>query len=117
MTALNRTLLWLAAALGTACGTVAAPVTVAQSLGTRQCEAGGMTPQALAQNLRAAGITVLSESCAHDGRMRPAVCGAPDGRLAVFEVPGDQLARAQALGFVPLASLPEARPQPCPAPR
>jgi hypothetical protein len=117
MTHLTRLLLGLAAVLGTACGTVAAPVAIAQSLGSRQCEGGGSTPQALAQTLRAAGLTVLSESCAHDGRMRPAVCGAPDGRLAVFEVPGEQLARAQALGFVALSTLPDARPQPCPPAR
>jgi hypothetical protein len=114
---LTRHLLWLATALGAACTTVAAPVAVVRSLGTRQCEAGGTTPAALAQKLRDAGLSPLAPGCAHDGRMRPAVCGAPDGRLALVEIPHAQLARAQALGFVALSTLPEARREPCPPPR
>jgi hypothetical protein len=103
--------LWVAA--GSACTTVAAPVWIAQSLGSRQCEDGGRTPQAMAQALRDAGIGVLAVACGHDGRMRPAVCGGPDGRLALVEIAGEQRERAQALGWVPLAGLPEAQRQPC----
>lgn len=104
-------------AFGTACTTVAAPVTVAQSLGNRQCEAGGRTLQSVAQSVRDAGITVLAQACGHDGRMRPAVCGAPDGVLALLDIPSDQLAKARSLGFVTLESLPDARRQDCPPPR
>lgn len=103
----------LAAAAGAACSTMAAPLAVARSLGTRQCESAGATPQALAQALRDAGLEVRAVACGHDGRMRPAVCGAPDGRLAIVDIPGDQAARAQALGWVPLADLRDAQRQPC----
>jgi hypothetical protein len=102
-------------ALATGCAQGAGPVAVlAHPLGTRQCEAGGTTPQALAQALRAAGLTVLAVGCGDDGRMRPAVCGAPDGRLAVVELPAEQAARAQSLGWVPLSSLRGAQRLPCP---
>ena len=104
-------------ALGSACTTTpatsATPVAVVKTLGQRQCEGGGTTAAALAQALRDAGVQVLAQACAHDGRMRPAVCGAPDGVMAWFEIPGDQLAKAQALGFVAMASLPDARRQDC----
>lgn len=113
MTPITRFAAVLASALGAACTTVAAPVWMAQPLGTRQCEDGGRTPQAMAQALRDAGIAVQALACGHDGRMRPAVCGAGDGRLALVEIAGDQAARAQGLGWVPLASLPEAQRQPC----
>lgn len=104
----------LAVAAGPACTTVAAPVWMAQPLGSRQCEDGGRTPQAMAQALRDAGIGVLALACGHDGRMRAAVCGGPDGRLALVEIAGDQRERAQALGWVPLTGLPDAQRQPCP---
>lgn len=111
-----RLALLAAAALAAACAapTTAAPLWMAQPLGTRQCEDGGRTPQALAQALREAGVAVQALACGHDGRMRPAVCGAPDGRLALVQVPEDQAARAQALGWVPLAGLRDAQRQPCP---
>lgn len=125
MNTLARLTLISIAALGAACTTVAAPVhasagvavPVAQSLGTRQCESGGRTLQALAQSLRDAGVNVLAQACGHDGRMRPAVCGAPDGMLGIIEIPADQLAKARSMGFVTLASLPDARRQDCPPPR
>ena len=123
MPELNRPLTGLALAwtlgLGTACATpppatpAATPVAVVKSLGHRQCEDGGATPASLGQALRAGGVQVLVEACAHDGRMRPAVCGAPDGVMAWFEIPADQLAQAQALGYVTAASLPDLRRQPC----
>ncbi len=101
-------------ALGSACATSpAAPVVVVKSLGQRQCEGGGTPAATLAQALQAAGVQVLAQACAHDGRMRPAVCGASDGVMGWFQIPGDQLAKAQGLGFVAITSLPDARRQDC----
>ena len=96
-----------------ACSTVAAPVALFKPLGTRQCESGGPAPEAVAQVLRDAGVAVAAVACGHDGRMRPAVCGAADGRLVIVDVPVDQQARAEALGWRPLASLPDAVRRPC----
>ena len=99
--------------LAGACGTVAASVTLFKPLGTRQGEAGGPTPDSLAQALREGGVTVQLMSCGHDGRMRPAVCGAADGRLVIVDVPADQQARAESLGWRPLSGLPDAVRRPC----
>lgn len=96
---------------------VAAPsgasVAMAKPLGTRQCEPGGPTAESLAGALRNAGISVTAVGCGHDGRMRPAVCGAGDGRLAVVDVPAAQQAQAESLGWKPLSALPDASRQPC----
>jgi hypothetical protein len=113
MNRLTCTGLLLLAALGAACGTVAAPVTVAHPLGSRQCEGPGPAPQSLAQRLIDAGVAVAAVGCGHDGRMRPAVCGAPDGALAVMDIDAAQLPRARELGFQPLADWPDARRVPC----
>ncbi|GAB4119440.1 MAG: hypothetical protein Fur0014_20230 [Rubrivivax sp.] len=109
----TRTALLLLALAG--CATAAAPpVWVARPLGTLQCEPPGpRTPKVLAQALRDAGVTVSAEACGHDGRMRPAVCGAPDGRLALAQIPGDQLTRARTLGWVPLSEMPDAQRLAC----
>lgn len=102
------------AADGSPAAAAAGPlVTVVRPLGTRQCEAGGATSEALAQTLRDAGVTVSALACGHDGRMRPAVCGAPDGRLAVADIPQAQQARAEALGWQAMSTLPGAQRQAC----
>ena len=90
-----------------------APLTMARALGTLQCETSGPTASALAQALRDAGVTVQAVGCAHDGRMRPAVCGAPDGRLAVVEIDPAQRPLAEALGWKPLSTWAGAQRQPC----
>lgn len=98
------------------CASTAAPgetLVMARPLGTLQCEPDGPTAASLASALREAGVTVRAVGCGHDGRMRPAVCGAPDGRLAVAEIPAGQQARAAALGWQPLSTWPEAQRQPC----
>lgn len=102
-----------AAALLAGCAIEAPAMVVAQSLGSRQCEGDGRSAAALAQALRAAGVEVRAEGCGHDGRLRPAVCGAPDGRLAVLDIAPGGAERAAALGWRPLAAWPEARRQPC----
>lgn len=86
---------------------------MARPLGTLQCQPGGPTPEALAAALREAGVPVTQVACGHDGRMRPAVCGAPDGRLAIVDIPAEHQARAEALGWRPLAAMPDASRQPC----
>jgi hypothetical protein len=103
----------LSPALFAACTTVAQPVALFKPLGTRQCEVGGATPEALAKGLQDAGVQVMALACGHDGRMRPAVCGAPDGRLVIVDVPAAQQAKAEGLGWRPLAQLTDARRQPC----
>jgi hypothetical protein len=101
------------AALGAACAAEPPPLSVAISLGTRQCAAGGQQPEDLARRLRESGVQVLAQTCGSDGRMRPAMCGAADGRLAIFEIPAAQWAAAQALGYVRLDSMPDAQREPC----
>jgi len=105
----------LALLLPACAGVAAPPLEVYQSLGSRQCERGGRTPAELAELLRAAGVPVQAVGCGHDGRMRPMVCGAADGRIAIIAIPAEQLATAEQLGFWPLSALPDARRLPCPA--
>lgn len=90
-----------------------ATVAMFMPLGTRQCEPGGAKPETLADNLRDAGIVVTAVGCGHDGRMRPAVCGAGNGRLAVVEVSAAHQALAESLGWKLLSTMPDARRQPC----
>ena len=115
--ALMSTLLSLSVLPGCAAtatsGASGALLPMARPLGTQQCQAGGPTPDALAAALREAGIPVAQVACGHDGRIRPAVCGAPDGRLAIVDIPAELQARAEALGWRPLASMPDASRQPC----
>lgn len=88
---------------------------VARGLGTQQCGEQGARAAAelLAAPLRAAGIQVQALRCGHDGRMRPQMCGAPDGRLVVVDVPVHQREAARTLGFAPLSQWPDARSLPC----
>jgi hypothetical protein len=103
----------LSPALFAACTTVAQPVALFKPLGTRQCESGGPTPGAVAQGLHDAGVQIMALACGHDGRMRPAVCGAGDGRLVIVDVPAGQQAAAETQGWRPLTQVPDARRQPC----
>ena len=96
--------------------TVKPPVTVARALGTQQCgdQPHAATAELLLKALRGAGVDAQALRCGHDGRMRPQVCGAPDGRLAVVDVPAAQVDAAKAQGFEPLlARWPDARSEPC----
>ena len=67
---------------------------------------------AIQQQLTDAGVTVLATSCGIDGLVHPAVCGAGDGKIAIFNVPPPQLNMALALSFGNLASLPDAKKTP-----
>lgn len=90
-------------------------VTVAKSLGTVQCGVGGFTPETLAKQLFDVGVAVHAQGCGLDGRIYPAVCGAPDGRLAVFDISAQQLSLAVASGFGLLSLWPDATKNACPA--
>jgi hypothetical protein len=99
----------------TGCGHAATPSTIAvfHSLGSHQCEGGGVTPDELADRLHSAGVAVKGISCGSDGRRRPAMCGAPDGRVAVFDIAPEQRAQALAQGFRPWSDLPSGQREPC----
>ena len=92
---------------GAGAAPAAAPGTVAvwAALGTRQCDRqANDEKQAIARlraKLQAATVVVKGESCGSDGRVRPAACGAADGRIGVFDISAPQLRAAQAAGFAP----------------
>ena len=83
-----------------------------KSLGSVQCS-GGKSIGELEQDLLTAGITITETTCGVDGNMHAAVCGAPDGRIGIFEIEPDQANTAKILGFAPLSSLPAAAEVPC----
>jgi hypothetical protein len=71
--------------------------------GSLQCEPGsGPPPAAMAERLGSAGITVHGSGTGHDGLSRAAVCGAPTGRINVFDIDAADLDAALGLGFRPL---------------
>jgi hypothetical protein len=116
-----RWLALLAACSLTACASAPGqpaepPVRIFKSQGSLQCSGGGTPVAALAQQLQAAGVAVISSACGTDGRMRIAMCGAADGRIGIFEVAARDTAAAAALGFAPLSRLPSAQVVTCPAP-
>ena len=101
--------------------TVVAPAPVAadrlvvyQSLGRRQCEAGGETPATLAAQLKSSGIEATPAGCANDGMMYAAVCGGGDGVLGLLDIAAVDAAAAAKAGFRPFSDLPDASRQPCP---
>lgn len=84
-----------------------------KSLGSVQCTGGGKSIGELEQELLVSGITVTQTTCGDDGNMHAAVCGAPDGRIGIFEIDPAQARAASVLGFAPLAALPAAAEVPC----
>ena len=87
---------------------------VYQSLGRRQCEAGGETPATLAAQLNSSGIEATPAGCANDGMMYAAVCGGGDGVLGLLDIAAVDAAAAAKAGFRPFSDLPDASRQPCP---
>lgn len=87
-----------------------------KALGSVQCDNGGTSAAQLEHDLVTAGITVARTSCGQDGMLRSAVCGAPDGRIAIFEIAPSQATAASALGLQPLSTLPDAVEVPCKGP-
>jgi hypothetical protein len=89
-------------------------LTVYKSLGRKQCEAGGETPETLAVQLKAAGVEATPAGCATDGMMYAAVCGGGDGVLGLLDIPAADAATAAKAGFRPFRDLPDASRIPCP---
>ena len=93
-----------------------AGASVYRSIGSVQCSDGGTPRQTMERELVGAGIQILGSACGADGNMRPALCGAPDGRIAIFEIPAAQTATASSLGFALLSNLPSASKVECRGP-
>lgn len=91
----------------------AAGVKVFKATGSLQCSGGGLSLAALQAQLTAANVQVQAAECGTDGQPLPAVCGAPDGKIGIFEIPIAQEAAATAAGFKPLGTLPGAKTAPC----
>ena len=88
-------------------------VRIFKSLGSVQCSGGGSDLAALSRQLATAGVRIESSTCGTDGRMHTALCGANDGRIAIFEVEEKDLQSAAKLGFASLTKLPEATSSSC----
>lgn len=104
----------------TACGgdeegadTRLAGIKVFKSMESLQCGGGGVSLAALQAQLTAANIQVQSAECGNDGQPAPTVCGVPDGRIGIFDIPVGQASAADAAGFKPLTTLPGAKTIPC----
>jgi hypothetical protein len=101
---------------GCACRLKDAPSTGVKyykSLGSVQCTGGGKSIGELEHDLLTAGITITETTCGTDGNMHAAVCGAPDGRIGIFEIDPAQARAASVLGLAPLSTLPGAAEVPC----
>jgi len=90
-----------------------ASVKVYKYMGSKQCNGGGRTLAVLKRHLIESGITVLAASCGVDGNLYPAVCGAADGRIGIFEILASKAQSALPDGFLPLETLPDAQIVPC----
>ena len=95
-----------------ACASPQPPVSsttkVVKSFGTVQCEPSSVTLASVVQPLRDAGVRVVNATCGTDGMMRPAVCGAGDGRIAIVDIAGADLSKAASAGFVSISKAPDA---------
>lgn len=104
----------VAALLLSACAGATAGIPVFAAAGTRQCEPSAADPRdAALARLQRAGIAATAPRCGHDGRMRPALCGLPDGRIVIVDVAPSALDAARAAGWAPLSDAPDAAEQPC----
>lgn len=89
-------------------------ISVYKYVGSKQCNGGGVRLETMMRQLSTAGVPVMNVSCGTDGRMYPAMCGAPDGRIGILEIPESKVNAAAALGFAPLSNLPDASKTVCP---
>jgi hypothetical protein len=90
-----------------------AGIKVFKATGSLQCSGGGLSLTALQEQLAAANVQVRSAECGTDGQPMPAVCGAPDGKIGIFEIAVADDAAAATAGFKPLSTLPGAKTIPC----
>lgn len=90
-----------------------AGVKVFKATGSLQCSGGGLSLAALQAQLAAANVPVQDAACGTDGQALPTVCGVPDGKIGIFEIPTAQEAAAIAAGFKPLSTQPGAKTVPC----
>jgi hypothetical protein len=88
-------------------------VSVYKSRGGLQCENNAVAVSELERQLKDAGIQVAATACGHDGRMRPAMCGRPDGNIAIFDIPASKLDAAVALKFAPMDAAKDASRAAC----
>ena len=91
-------------------------IKVYKSSGAVQCGTTGLPVEVMEKTLKMNGIEVLSSFCAHDGYLRPAVCGAGTGLINVYEIETRYLQKAIDLGFSELGKLPHYRKIPCRTP-
>ncbi len=101
---MNRFLIILMSTAIVACNAIpnTTLITVQKPLGTLQCQDNDNTEHRLIQlstQLKEAEIKIASAAISHDGRSRPAVCGAADGKIDLFKIPSTQLQQAQQLGY------------------
>ncbi len=75
------------------------------SIGSLQCQGGGVSLTTLQFRLEKAGIRVTAATYGNDGLMRIAVCGASDGKIGIFDISPTQAETARSLGFLPLSEL------------
>lgn len=88
-------------------------VSVFKSNDTAQCTGGGVSLAALEGQLNAAGVTASAKSCGNNGLVYATVCGAPDGKIGIFDIPATQVQAASAAGFGLLSTLPNASKTGC----
>ena len=102
----------------TACGGGESPppgkASVFKSMASVQCGAG-LSLATLQGQLSAANVPVSAATCgAAAGLAQPAVCGAADGKIGIFEIPSDKVSAAAAAGFPLLSTMPGAITIACP---
>ncbi|MHA3050423.1 hypothetical protein [Acinetobacter sp. ANC 4641] len=78
---------------------VSGKVQIAKSLFGHQCGDTGMSVDQLKTQLEEQKIQVYAQTVASDGRLYPQVCGAPDGRIAIFTIDQKQQEQSFNLGF------------------
>ncbi|MBL4612063.1 MAG: hypothetical protein JKY58_15340 [Pseudomonas sp.] len=84
-----------------------------QDAGSTQCQDDGLSLAQMQQQLEAAEIPFTDAACGTDGRMYTAMCGSPDGKIGLFQIAPQHLQQARALGFEPLAQVPDAAEVDC----
>lgn len=73
---------------------------VYESRASVQCGWSGMSPEQSAQKLTNAGLQVVQSACGViTGVSFPAVCGGPDGKVLLHQIPATNLRDAEVLGF------------------